>query len=176
MAEEDPDFFNHLMDVLAEATATYLNMQIEAGVDAVQLFDSASPFCPLGRYREWSLNWIDRVIERLPEGFPVILYARETEARLEDLSGVAATVLSVDEDADLAATARALGNRPLQGNFNPELMKENPETVATTVRQQLDAMQGRAGWIVNLGHGIRPDARIESVQALVETVKRGHSF
>ncbi len=171
LAEEDPSLFNDLMEMLVETTATYLKMQIRAGVDAVQLFDSASPYCPLGRYREWSLDWIERVMAQLPEGFPVILYARETEARLSDLATVPAAVLSVDEDADLVAIAQALGSQPVQGNFHPDLMSGKPEVVADCARRQLEAMAGRRGWIINLGHGIRPDARIESVQALVETVK-----
>jgi uroporphyrinogen decarboxylase len=171
MAEENPQLFHHLMKILEESIATYLNMQIEAGVDAVQVFDSASSSCPLEHYREWSLNWIERVIGRLPDGFPVIVYARETEARLSSLSNLPARVLSVDEDASLVDVSSQLSDRCLQGNFHPDLMKAEPDEVAKAVRNQLEMMKGRNGWIVNLGHGIRPDARVESVAALVDAVK-----
>jgi uroporphyrinogen decarboxylase len=172
MAGENPDFFQDLMELLVESTAIYLNMQIQAGVDAVQIFDSASPSCPVDRYREWSLDWIQAVIERLPERVPVILYARETAARLSGLAAIPATVLSVDEEADLPAISKDLPDQCLQGNFHPDLMKAEPDEVEAQVKKQLAAMSGRPGWIVNLGHGIRPEARLESVEALVETVKK----
>lgn len=172
LAATHPDLFFSFMECLTEAVTDYLLMQIEAGVDAVQLFDSASPFCPVEEYEAWSIVFVRRIIGALPDGVPVILYGRESELRLDVLEKSGATVLSIDEDASLKACRDRLGRRhAIQGNFDPAWMELEPGQMVEHVAPVLEEMGGEPGWIANLGHGIRPSAKTETVAAFVEQIQ-----
>lgn len=177
LVREDPVRFEALMSKLSDAVAELLLMKIEAGADAVQLFDSWGAACPGACYEGWSLRWIRRVIAKLPPEVPVILFAKGMTAHAPALAATGARVLSLDWTADMPEVRRRLAlecqnNGPvaLQGNLDPVLMSGSPELVRVAARELLDSMAGEPGHIVNLGHGIHPDARIACVEALVETV------
>ncbi|MEO0452644.1 MAG: uroporphyrinogen decarboxylase [Verrucomicrobiota bacterium] len=171
MAESRPELFSKLMQLLSEACADYLNLQAQSGVDAVQLFDSAATTCPLNHYDQWSVRWMKEIREQLPAHLPVIVYARETGKRIDILKESAADIISVDEGSDLPQIYDEVGEQfGVQGNLRPEVMSEAPETVVKEAEQLLMQMGDKPGYLFNLGHGIKPDARPESMQALVETV------
>lgn len=169
---EDRACFDRLMDKLAAAVARLLTMQLEAGADAVQIFDSWAAACPEPDYAAMSLAWIERVIAALPPGAPIILFAKGMAHRAEALAATGARALGIDWTVDLPALRRALPETvALQGNLDPALMSESPEAVRAAATKLLSGMAGTRGHIVNLGHGIRPDARIDCVEALVECVR-----
>ena len=146
-------------------------MQIEAGADAIQIFDSWGGILAGADYEAASLQWIRRLVAALPPGFPIILYAKGTSPHLAAQASAGVRAISVDWTAELAAVRAALpANVALQGNLDPVLMTTTPEIVRTQAGRLLSSMRGRNGHIFNLGHGITPDAKIECMQALVDTV------
>ncbi len=171
----NPSVFRELMEKITAAVTSLLRMQIEAGADAVQIFDSWAAACPAQHYYEMSLRWISRIIANLPSETPVIVFAKGMTHHHEDLARTGAQVLGVDWATDLRTLADRLpADMAVQGNLDPQLMNEPPETVHQETHALLEAMRGRVGHIVNLGHGIQPTARIESMQELVNTVRSFH--
>jgi uroporphyrinogen decarboxylase len=163
--------FDALLEKLTAALIAYFQMQIAAGVDAIQIFDSWGGIIAGQDYEAASLRWIRQIVAALPREFPVILYAKGTAPHLTNqaLSGV--RVLSVDWTSDLAIVRRTLPpNIAVQGNLDPVLLNTTPEIVRRETTSLLDAMRGSSGHIFNLGHGIMPHAKIECMQALVDTV------
>lgn len=167
----DRPFFDTLLDKLTTALIEYFHLQITAGADAIQIFDSWGGSIAGADYEAASLRWIRRIIAALPPQFPVILYAKGTAAQLTDQAFSGARVLGVDWTVDLAIARRLVpGNVALQGNLDPVLMDTTPDVVRRETARLLESMRGTSGHIVNLGHGIMPSAKIECVQALVDTV------
>ncbi|MEO0055867.1 MAG: hypothetical protein RLZZ50_1814 [Verrucomicrobiota bacterium] len=163
--------FDALLEKLTAALAAYFRMQIEAGADAIQIFDSWGGILAGPDYEAASLQWIRRLVAALPDGFPVILYAKGTAPHLAAQAASGVRAISVDWTADLAAVRSALpGNVALQGNLDPVLMTTTPSIVRSQATRLLESMRGRPGHVFNLGHGITPDAKIECMQALVDTV------
>lgn len=165
--------FDALMEKLTAALIAYFGMQVRAGADAIQIFDSWGGVVAGRDYEAASLQWIRRIIAALPAGFPVILFAKGAGTQLPAQATTGARVLSVDWTVDIAAAHAQLNPRPgiaLQGNLDPVLLNTTPEIVRRETSILLRSMQGAAGHIVNLGHGILPGARIECVEALAQTV------
>jgi len=163
--------FDALLEKLTAALVAYFRMQIEAGADAIQIFDSWGGILAGADYEAASLQWIRRLVAALPADFPVILYAKGTSPHLAAQAASGVRAISVDWTADLAATRTALpAGIALQGNLDPVLMTTTPEIVRTQAARLLESMRGKPGHIFNLGHGITPDAKIECMQALVDTV------
>lgn len=163
--------FDALLETLAEALIACFRMQIAAGADAIQIFDSWGGLVAGPDYEAASLKWIRHIVAALPADFPVILYAKGTSPHLaaQALSGVRA--ISVDWTADLAVVRRILpANVAVQGNLDPVLMQTTPGIVSRETTRLLESMRGSAGHVFNLGHGITPQAKIECMQALVDTV------
>jgi uroporphyrinogen decarboxylase len=168
---EQPEAFSALMEKLTAAVAELILSQIEAGVDAVQIFDSWASAVPENQYAECSLNWIKAIRERLPDNFPIILFAKGKAAVANELLRAGTSGLAIDHSADLAAVRAAVPpDITLQGNLNPELMTGDPTTAATATAALLQKMAPWQRYIFNLGHGITPQARIETVQAVLETI------
>ncbi|QYM80205.1 uroporphyrinogen decarboxylase [Horticoccus luteus] len=163
--------FDALLEKLTAALIAYFKMQIAAGADAIQIFDSWGGIIAGPDYEAASLQWIRRIIAALPPAFPVILYAKGTASHLTDQAFTGARVLSVDWTCDLSIVRRTLpANVAVQGNLDPVLLNTTPEIVRHETLRLLESMRGTAGHIFNLGHGIMPHAKIECMQALVDTV------
>ncbi len=163
--------FDALLEKLTAALIAYFRLQIAAGADAIQIFDSWGGIIAGPDYEAASLRWIRQIIAALPLGFPVILYAKGTAPHFTDQAFTGARVLSVDWTCDLAIVRRTLpATVAVQGNLDPILLTTTPEIVQRESARLLEAMRGSAGHIFNLGHGITPQARIECMEALVATV------
>ncbi|MGE9292633.1 MAG: uroporphyrinogen decarboxylase [Puniceicoccales bacterium] len=170
--KEEPALFELLMEKLCAALGEYFRMQIEAGADAIQIFDSWAALAPEDSYEDVSIKWIRRLIESLPKGFPVILYAKGRAHEREALLSSGARVLSLDWTVDLPRYREGLLSPPaLQGNLDPAILDTTPEATVDAVTKLLTSMRGQGGYIFNLGHGIHPQAKVENVAALVETVR-----
>jgi len=163
--------FDALLEKLTAALVAYFRMQIEAGADAIQIFDSWGGILAGPDYEAASLQWIRRLVASLPPGFPVILYAKGTAPHLAAQAASGVRAISVDWTSDLAAVRASLPRHvALQGNLDPVLMTTTPGIVRAQATRLLESMRGRAGHVFNLGHGITPDAKIECMQTLVDTV------
>ena len=113
------------------------------------------------------------IIAALPTDFPVILYAKGVNSQLTDLAFSGARVLGIDWTADLFVVRRLVpANIALQGNLDPVLMNTTPDIVRRETSRLLESLRGAPGHILNLGHGIMPQAKIECMEALVDTVTR----
>lgn len=172
MASEQPLVFGRLMEKITHALAGYVDLQTKAGIDALQIFDSWHSLCPIDKTYEWSLRWIDQLVQSLTTNTPIILYAKTTEDRLSLLSQSKVRGFSLDHTVELRK-ARQTFPSPfvLQGNLPPSLMESSPLLVEKETKNLLDSMDGDPGHILNLGHGIRPQGKIECVQAMVETTR-----
>jgi uroporphyrinogen decarboxylase len=170
----EPVLFNTLMEKITAAVTDYVEMQLEAGADAIQIFDSWGGICAGHTYEIASLQWIRRIVAAVNKRVPVILFAKGLHARIDDLAATGVQVVSVDWTAELGKLRdTAPANLALQGNFDPVLLNMSPDIVRREAKLLLDSMEGKPGHIFNLGHGISPEARIESVEALVQTVQAG---
>ncbi len=190
---EDPKTYYALAEKLTDAVTVYLQMQIAAGVDAVQLFDSHGGHLDPGEFPEASGRWMKEIIARIrtpapassgdllcaggaapvPGIPPVIVFSLGTHGNWSDLVGTGASVLGIDWQTSLAEARRQIPERVgLQGNLAPALICEStPEGVAREAHSILESMRGRAGHIFNLGHGLTPGAKLENIAALVDAVK-----
>jgi uroporphyrinogen decarboxylase len=164
--------FDALLEKLAAALVVYFRMQIEAGADAIQIFDSWGGIVAGADYEAASLRWIRRIVAALPSGYPVILYAKGTAPHVAAQAATGIRVLSLDWTGDLAAARRSLAPArvAVQGNLDPVLMQTTPEIVRCEATRLLDSMRGLHGHIFNLGHGITPQAKIGAMEALVDIV------
>ncbi len=167
----DREMFNALLAKLTAALIEYFKMQIEAGADAIQIFDSWGGIIAGPDYESASLRWIKEIVAAMPTDFPIILYAKGTAPHLTDQAFSGVRVISVDWTNDLAITRQNLpDNVALQGNLDPVLMQTTPEIVAREASRLLQSMRGLNGHIFNLGHGITPQAKIACMESLVDTV------
>ncbi|MET0261303.1 MAG: uroporphyrinogen decarboxylase [Rariglobus sp.] len=167
----DRPTFDALLEKLTEALIVYFKMQIAAGADAIQIFDSWGGLIAGPDYEAASLKWIRRIVAALPADFPIILYAKGTAPHLTDQAFSGVRAISVDWTSDLSIVRRTLpANVAVQGNLDPVLMQTTPEIVTREASRLLESMRGTAGHVFNLGHGITPQAKIECMQALVDTV------
>jgi uroporphyrinogen decarboxylase len=170
----DPRLFGRLMEKLTAAVTAYLQLQIEAGAEAIQIFDSLGGNLAEGHYLAASGQWIKRIISALQGKVPVILFAKGVHGNWDDLAGMGAQVLGVDWNVRLAEVGARLPARlGLQGNLDPFLLCTTPEIVAAETGRILHELAGRPGHIFNLGHGVPPGAKLENIARLVDTVRNG---
>jgi uroporphyrinogen decarboxylase len=172
MMTADPASFHRLLDRLADMTVHYLSMQIEAGADAVQLFESAADLVSPEEYAEFALPYHTKIFSALGPGVPAILFAKDQPA-VAKMVDSGADVLSVASCVDLDEAARRFGHRvAFQGNVDNRILhrgslEEIDEAVHACVRA------GRhKGHILNLGHGVLKDTPFENVCRFIETAKK----
>jgi uroporphyrinogen decarboxylase len=165
--------FDALCEKLTQAIIAFLNMQIDAGVDAVQIFDSHGEFAPARDFEALSGTWMRRIIAGLGGRVPVIVFSKGANLNWTELVATGANVLGFDWNVRLAAWRRRLPARVgIQGNLDPNLLVDStPEAVALETKHLLTQMRGRDGYIFNLGHGVPPTAKLECIESLVRTVR-----
>ncbi len=172
LAYSDPAIFGRLMEKLTEAITILLAMQIKAGVDAVQIFDSLGGLLSSSNFEAASGLWIRQIVRSLGSRVPVIVFARGVHGNWDELAKTGAAVLGVDWNAKLPDIRRQLpGGIAVQGNLDPFLLATTPEIVANETKRILEEMRGRPGHIFNLGHGVPPNAKLENIASLVHTVR-----
>ncbi len=169
----DPQFWHSLMELLADVVATYLESQVQAGADAVQVFDSWIGVLSEASYREYLLPHMRQIFTRLSLlSAPVIHFGTGTSALLKVMKEAGGDVIGVDWRISLTQAAHNIGSpTPLQGNLDPAILLSSPANIRQ--RSQEIIQEGRAlrGHVFNLGHGIYPETPIENMEALVQTVK-----
>lgn len=172
----DPDSAHALLGKMAALVADYLIAQIEAGAQAVQLFDSWAGVLSPADFDEYALRWAREVIARVKAhpaaaGVPVIYFANGCAPYLATYASSGADVLGVDWRVDLATVRAAVGDGvALQGNLDPGALYAPPAEIRRRVGKVL-AQAGPVGHIFNLGHGVTPATDPEHVRAMVEAVR-----
>ncbi|MFM8232287.1 MAG: uroporphyrinogen decarboxylase [Chthoniobacterales bacterium] len=170
MAERRDPLLAELLSLITQTLAGYFRRQIAAGADAIQIFDSWAAWCD--DYQEWSLRWVRDLLDELKPEVPVVLFARGRNRDAAAMAATSARVLSLDWETPLSEVRRDLGPRvALQGNMDPAFLESEPAAAAAAAQRVLEDMAGQPGYIFNLGHGIRPAARPESVGAVAAAVQ-----
>lgn len=169
----EPVLFARLAEKLTRVVTDLLLLQVEAGAEAVQIFDSLGGVLAGDAYEEASGRWIREIVSVLRGRVPVIVFARGVHDHWELLAGLGAQGLSVDWTVRLGEVRRCVSaGIALQGNLDPQVLTTTPEVVSAETARILKTMRGRAGHILNLGHGLTPTARLECIEALVATVRQ----
>ncbi|HEY2838756.1 MAG TPA: uroporphyrinogen decarboxylase [Pirellulales bacterium] len=168
----DPGAWDALMSRLARSVARYLVAQLEAGAQAVQLFDSWVGCLGTDDYRRYVLPYTRQVIEAIPADAPVINFATGNPALLPLLSEAGGAVIGVDWRIRLDDAWRAIGyDKAVQGNLDPMVLLAEPAEIRRRAKEVLDQAGGRPGHIFNLGHGVLQQTPVDNVIALVEAVR-----
>ena len=170
----EPALWRALMEKLAEVTRRYLLAQIRAGADAVQLFDSWVGDLAPADYVEHVQPFVKHVLSAVQAtGVPVIHFGTGTASLLEPMRDAGGTVIGVDWTTPLAnAWVRVGYDRAVQGNMDPCALLTTRQVAERHAQRVLDAANGRAGHIFNLGHGILPETPVDNVRAVVDYVHR----
>jgi uroporphyrinogen decarboxylase len=168
----EPKTFSALMKKLTGAVMEFLQLQIDAGVDAVQIFDSLGGNLSSDAFEEASARWMRDIIAGLRGQVPVVVFSKGAHGNWPALARTGAQVLSLDWTLPLAGVKAQLPeNTGVQGNLDPVLLATTPEIVAGEATRILREMRGCKGYIFNLGHGVTPDAKLENIESLATTVK-----
>jgi uroporphyrinogen decarboxylase len=169
---EDKGAWDALLSIIARALAKYLNAQIDAGAQAVQLFDSWVGCLSPDDYCTYVLPHTQSVIRNVRSGVPVIHFGTGTGALLESMREAGGDVIGVDWRVRLDEAWNRIGHDvAVMGNLDPVTLFAGVDHVRAEARRILDYAAGRPGHIFNLGHGILPETPVENVMALVEFVR-----
>jgi uroporphyrinogen decarboxylase len=170
----DPPLFDRLLAKLTAAVVDHLHLQIDAGADSVQIFDSLGHLLAADDYRAASTRWIRKIIEQLEDRVPVILFVRGIHGPWEPLIETGARILSVDWRVPLRWVRDQLPSHlGVQGNLDPFLLTTQPGVVTDATRRLLQSMRGQHGHIFNLGHGLPPQSKLGNIEAMMRTI---HEF
>ena len=174
---EDPKALHRLLGKLARATVDYLNAQVEAGAQAVMLFDTWGGALATPQFLEFSLPYMEQVTagllrEREGRRVPVILFTKGGGAWLERMAASGADALGIDSATELSAARRATADGvALQGNLDPAALKWSPAEIRAGVARVLESYGRGHGHVFNLGHGVTPDVDPAHVGAMVAAVQ-----
>ncbi|MDP1835128.1 MAG: uroporphyrinogen decarboxylase [Chlamydiales bacterium] len=170
---QDPDSFHQLLDIITQINIDYLKLQVAAGVDAIQVFDSWAQVLAPNHFEEFSLRYMDKIVKALePTKKPIILFCRGSSVFAKQLASSQPSAISVDWNSDLAHQRKLLGpNIAIQGNLDPHLLFAPLHVIRREAEDLLSRMRGDKGFIFGLGHGVLPETPIEAVETLVNCVR-----
>lgn len=168
---KEPQMAHELLQKITDTTIAYLKGKVEAGVDAVQVFDSWGGMLSPVDYQEFSWPYIQQIIDALKDDIPVIAFGKGCWFALDVMAKSGASALGVDWTCS-PTMARQLtgGHITLQGNFDPSRLFSPPKAIKKMVHHMIDEF-GKDRYVVNLGHGILPNIPVENAKAFVEAVK-----
>ena len=179
MAYNQPEVMHMLLEKLAQSVVAYLNAQILAGAQAVQIFDTWGGALSHAAYQEFSLDYMRKIVSGLiksNEGrdVPVILFTKGGGQWLELMADTGATCLGLDWTTDIGAARARVGNQvALQGNMDPTILYAKPERIRQEVKSILGRFGPGNGHVFNLGHGITPEVDPAHAGVFIEAV---HEF
>jgi len=168
-----PDAWHRLCDKFTTVVGDYLNAQIDAGVDAVQVFDSWVGTLNAADYREFVLPHSKKIFDTIAGRVPTIHFGTGTATMFEELREAGGDVIGVDWRVPIDEAWEDIGfDRAVQGNLDPTLLLGPPRRMLDRAEDVLNRVGGRPGHIFNLGHGILPSTPVENVQMLAQYVHR----
>jgi uroporphyrinogen decarboxylase len=171
-----PDLLHHLLDINARAVTAYLNAQIEAGAQAVMIFDTWGGSLAAAAYKTFSLAYMQRIVSGLIRNrdgrrVPSIVFTKGGGLWLEDIAAIGCDALGLDWTCDLSAARQRVGaNVALQGNLDPMTLFAQPASIRDQVGEVLASFGHGSGHVFNLGHGVSQFTPPEHVGALVDAV------
>ncbi|MDG1484714.1 MAG: uroporphyrinogen decarboxylase [Porticoccaceae bacterium] len=178
MLYTQPELMHQLLDKLALSVIDYLNAQIVAGAQVVQIFDTWGGALSHAAYQEFSLAYMEKIVTGLIKqadgrDVPVILFTKGGGHWLEAMVDTGCHALGLDWTVDIGSAKARVGDRvALQGNMDPAVLRADPATIEREVQSILSSFGGGAGHIFNLGHGITPDIDPEHAKAFIEAVHK----
>lgn len=172
-----PEVLHRLLQKLADATCAYLAAQVQAGANALMVFDTWGGLLSTENYLEFSLQYLHAIVSHLKTQcpkVPVILFTKGGGQWLEAMAETQCDALGLDWTCPLSEARQRVGNRvALQGNLNPAILLEDAEIIRRETKTVLESYGSGNGHIFNLGHGITPDVKPENLQMMLEAV---HEF
>lgn len=168
-----PSLAHKLLQKIADVTVMYLNMQIAAGVNALQLFDSWALALSWDDYTEFSHRYNTQIISKLNRtGIPIISFCKGSSVFAPLMAESKPDVISIDWNADLLNMKNSLPKGiAVQGNLDPFVLYADKKVIKERIHKLFDRMRGTEGFIFNLGHGIMPDIPFDNVKFAIDTVK-----
>jgi uroporphyrinogen decarboxylase len=176
LAAEDPAALDMMLNTVATTTTDYLNAQVDAGAQAIMIFDTWGAALERDDYRRFSLDSMQKIVdgltrERDGRTIPVILFTKGAGPLLTDMVGTGCDALGVDWTTDLATARGYVEDKvALQGNLDPATLRESPEVIRQGVADTLASYGSGPGHVFNLGHGITPDIDPDHLGVLVDAV------
>ena len=176
MAYERPDLLHHILDITAQSVTSYLNAQIEAGAQAVMIFDSWGGALSHAAYKEFSLAYMERIVSGLirdREGrvVPRIVFTKGGGLWLEAQAAIGADALGLDWTIDISEARNRVGNKvALHGNLDPAILLSNPQAIEREVANILASYGEGNGHVFNLGHGITQFTPPENAGVMIDAV------
>lgn len=172
MLYKAPDLLHALLEKLTEVTIGYLKAQVASGAEAIMLFDTWGGILAHQEYKAFSLQYMQKIVDKLKNIVPVILFTKHAAPWLEALADTGCAGVGVDSTLCLPSVKACIGNRvALQGNMDPFLLFSKKETIQSAALDIMNTFGKTPGLIVNLGHGIDKDTPISGVEHLVEAVQ-----
>lgn len=170
---DNPEAAHKLLEKISDGVTDYLNAKIEAGVNAVQIFDTWGGILAQNDFREFSLNYITKIISNIKRtDEPVIVFCKGVHHSLRELADSGADVLGMDWTMDLGYVREITRNKvALQGNLDPTVLYASEGKIKKEAASVLESFGKGSGHIFNLGHGILPDIPPANAKALVDFVK-----
>ena len=176
MLYDRPDLLHHILEINAQSVIAYLNAQIEAGAQAVMIFDTWGGSLSAAAYREFSLTYLQRIIagltrERDGATVPSIVFTKGGGLWLEDIAAIGCDAVGLDWTCDIGTARARVGTKvALQGNLDPMTLFAQPDAIRAQVAKVLASYGGGPGHVFNLGHGVSQFTSPDHVGALVDAV------
>ena len=173
LMHNEPELAHRLLSKIAIVTADYLNLQIAAGVNAIQIFDSWAQALAWDDYKEFSHKYICQIISKLNrKDIPVISFCKGSSVFAPLMTEAKPDVISIDWNADLLDIKKRLpAGIAVQGNLDPHILYADKKIIKERIYRLFDRMKGEKGFIFNLGHGIMPDIPFDNVKYAVDIIK-----
>lgn len=173
LMHNQPEVAHKLLAKIAKVTADYLNLQIAAGVNAIQIFDSWALALSWNDYQEFSHRYIQEIIANLNrKDIPVISFCKGSSVFAPIMATAKPDVISVDWNADLLNIKNSLpAGIAVQGNLDPHILYADKPVIKREILRLFERMRGQNGFIFNLGHGIMPDIPFDNVKYAIELIK-----
>ena len=177
MIENEPEIFNRLMDKLTQLIIRYLGLQVRAGADAIQLFDTWCGILDRKTYNKIIMPYSQKIFQSITSinsSVPKIHFALNSKSILKDIAQLDCDVISIGWHDNIDQEWSKMGySKAIQGNLDPSILLEGGKRMTDTTIKMLKSTDGKKGYIFNLGHGILPGTKPQNVKKLVSTV---HSF
>lgn len=177
LAYDQPELMHALLDKLAQSVVAYLNGQIRAGAQAVQIFDTWGGALSAAGYQEFSLRYMQRIVDGLIKEhdgrkIPCILFTKNGGLWLESIAASGCDAVGLDWTIDIGEARRRIGDQvALQGNMDPTMLYASPKRIREEVSRILASYGTGTGHVFNLGHGITPEVDPAHAGAFIESVR-----
>jgi uroporphyrinogen decarboxylase len=170
---QNPKLAHKMLEKIAIVVTAYLEAKIDAGCDAVQIFDTWAGILSPWDFREFSLKYINYIVERLVrKNVPIIVFAKGASHSYDEIASFGCNVVGIDWVSDIGKVRKQIGDRvAIQGNMDPTVLFAPLSKIEEEIKNILERYGGGSGHIFNLGHGILPETPVENVKFFVHKVK-----